>query len=322
MDILIHRSINGIVSSQNDHKNINTNIDVSKECPNCGSYKLTVENQNFICTDCLYIIKVNYTEENMSYKNKENELFPNINSLVSIPGTSNNKLRNNFTYVSIPAKEKSMSSVYKNVIAKHEKHSDIINQYDVKGISKDLIIEALLIYKKIIEIAGSRRNLLKSGIIAMCLYYVYKEKYIILTKKELATIFEIDQSYISKANKIINDLSADNQDLASMINTTPVTVYDILDKIQYKFQCITQEDIDNLRIILKRIENSKMIKNNTPIPVVSGILYNYAVLNNIKEITVRSIIDKLSVSDSSIERYATFFKFAVYKNTPLNIYVK
>jgi hypothetical protein len=320
MDILLHRSKNGIVSSQSDYKNIVPTVDTIKDCPNCGSYNITIEDQNYICTDCLYLIDICYFDDHsMSYKNKENELFPNIKSLVSISGSgsANNRLRNNFTYVSIPPEEKSINDVYKNVITKYQRHLDIINKYDTKCVSKDLIIEALLIYKKIVEIKGSRRHPLKSGIIAVCFYYVCKEKYIILTKKELATIFEIKQFYIAKAHKIINDMSSDNQDLSNMLNTTPITIYDILEKIQYKFETITQEDIENLRIILKRIENSKMIMNNTPIPVVSGILFNYVQVYNIKGITMKSIIEKLSVSDSSIERYATFFKFAVYKNIPI-----
>lgn len=321
MDIIRNRIKNGESVTKSEHKGefIQESFDIPTRCPECNQSEITIEDNNVICTKCLCVIRSNMTTDSimseLSYKSKEEELIPNIKSLVGINGygVRANQLRNTFKYVGVPPDEKSIYKIYNEVLKKYNAHKDIINRHDRNNISKDMIVDTLSLYKIIVKLSKKRRNPLKSGIIAMCMYYIYKEKYIILTKKELSNIFEVPISSISGGNKVINYLCNSHPELRRRLNRIPVSIFDIVDKIKFKFESISNVDVKNINNILFSIKDLSVVKNNTAIPVVSGILKNYANVYKKKKITMNRIIKELSVSDSSVDRYSDYFQFAVYK---------
>lgn len=290
-------------------KKINTNLN---KCEHCGNHKLYKKDKYTLCKSCLSIVSVEKTEENKKEEEIINKLLPNYRTRTVISSGSN-RIKKVYTYVSISSEERSINKIYNDILEKYTKNISIANGHDVKKAEKDLIIMTIMLYKKIIKFGGTiHRDPLKTGIIAICFQYIAKDNYIIWTNKEISKIFNVEMKHITKGVRIINKLAKIEPEFRKHINRNPITLSDMVEKINFRFPLITYDDLNRLKKIVNRIKETRTALTNTPRPIISGILYNYVKLYNIP-ISKKEIIEGLSVSDSSITKYSKKFKYVIYK---------
>ena len=288
-------------------------------CPYCNCTETKKDTRHIICKGCLSIIKSYENIESTKDADYELDIIPNMKTRTTVYGNTKfgRTMQRVYTYISVPTKERSTNNIYKEILGKYCRHLDRAARHDSKNkISKDLIARTVKLYNKVVENSKIHRNPLKTGIISICFHYVAKENYIIWTKKELSEIFEVDIKHITKGNNIINKICRINHEFRGLINRSPITLIDMIEKINHKFPSITREDIIRLKNIVNRIKMSPKVINNTPTPIISGILLNYVKLYGIKHISIQDIQNKLSVSPSSINKYSNYFSYAVYNIDP------
>ena len=96
-----------------------------------------------------------------------------------------------------------------------------------------------------------------------------------------------------------------------------------LDDLKKTFSDISSANKVNetqLQGLQKRLDSINKVKINTPAPIIAGILYCYVNKFNIKSIDKSTIKEKLSVSESSLRNYASYFSYAIYDMTKIQTY--
>ena len=281
----------------------------SFKCPNCGSTKILTYDQNKQCRQCLTLIETNsFAKSELSEKDKAEVLIvPSAKNQSFITGNRfNNRIKNQHIWKNIDVNERNRSKFMESLITKLK---DKFSPHD----TKIAIMNALdLFYNHISEYAGDRRARNKLGIIAMCIYYIFKEKGIIYDKKELAEKFDIDIRNITKGNKIINKLCMNNLDLRKIFNRIPISLDDMTTKINNAFTELGEIHLSNIHRIIYRIKDIEKVKINTSGPIIAGIIFKYISNNNVSSITSETIKKRLAVSESSIVKYSKYFDYAVY----------
>lgn len=282
-----------------------------KECPQCGSIYLIKANGLTICDDCATVLEEDVTSSDIRDNESKpfNELFPNIKNRIITMRKSTKSSHSLTVWNSIPYQEKALHSTYLDALKKYTEYCKK-KSFSTDN-APDIICKTLILYKEISK-EQSRRNPIKMGIIAICFNYISKEKYVIWTKKELAEIFQVDVKYITRGNNLINKFCKDNKDFCKMINRSPITLNDMLDKIRFKFKDkLSEEDFINLKKIIKRVEELPVTLNNTPRPIMSGIFANYIKVFGVQGISIEDIIRELPASPSSISKYINLYAHVV-----------
>ena len=142
------------------------------------------------------------------------------------------------------------------------------------GIPKIIIDEALRCHKKISEhqtFRGSNRD----GIIAASVYIAFRIHDCPRTAKEIATIFNLDNTSATKGCKnavcIINDIENDmhNSEKTSFCKTRPEAFIE-----RYCTRLHVNGELTKLcQFIAIRIEKNNLIPENTPHSIAAGIIY-------------------------------------------------
>jgi transcription initiation factor TFIIIB Brf1 subunit/transcription initiation factor TFIIB len=142
------------------------------------------------------------------------------------------------------------------------------------GIPKIIIDEALRCHKKISEhqtFRGSNRD----GIIAASVYIAFRIHDCPRTAKEIATIFNLDNTSATKGCKnavcIINDIENDmhNSEKTSFCKTRPEAFIE-----RYCTRLHVNGELTKLsQFIALRIEKNNLIPENTPHSIAAGIIY-------------------------------------------------
>lgn len=159
------------------------------------------------------------------------------------------------------------------------------------------------LYKfKIINMYYKFRHPTTNGILAMCYYYAWKDRNIILSTTELLNIFDIKQSILSRGNKKINKILTEYSIKSDIFNTRPIQIMNYISNIEYKFE-FSKKDILNITHILMRLKNNIISIINIPKSIISGVIYNYVKFHNI-DISKNEIMIKCGVSSSVIDTYA------------------
>jgi hypothetical protein len=270
--------------NREDTENINKEI-----CDNCSSTVFTINGIYLVCDTCSSVIR-EYKNNDI---NREIELLPNTKTRTSVCGNGklSRDMQRMYTYMWIPTDERSINNVYKEIYDKISGHLDIINRHNTqKKTIKGLALKIATLYKQVLKYGKVRRNPLKTGILAICFHYVSKENY-----------------------NIINKTCRINKEFRKLVNRVPITLLDMIEKIDYKFASIKRKDILRLKRIIRRIQDLPIVINNTPRPVISGILLNYSIFYGMTDtINVTTIEKSLSVSTSSINKYSNRLSHVIY----------
>jgi transcription initiation factor TFIIB len=207
------------------------------------------------------------------------------------------KIRRYTEWQSMPYKEKSQYDEFQRIKA----------MSNIAGISKMIVNDALRYHKKLSELKTFRGEN-RDGIIAASVYIASRVNNVIRTAKEIAIIFNLDNTAATRGcknalhllNKIEKDL--DNSEKTYFHQTKPS---DFIERYCSRLN-INQEITKVCQFVALRIQNNNLIPENTPHSVAAGILYFVAAncnlninkhhvnkISNISEVTINKCFKKL-----------------------------
>ncbi len=191
------------------------------------------------------------------------------------------------------------------------------------GIPKMIIDDAMRYHKKISE-AKTFRGLNRDGIISASIYISCRLNKYPRTSKEIATIFNLDNTSATKGCKnaitIINNLEINlsNVEKTNLCQTTPIS---FIDRYCSKLN-INKELTKVCQFIATQIERKNLIPENTPHSIAAGIIYfvsqicnlniskrNINCISEISEVTINKCYKKLDqirgqlIPDIIIQKY-------------------
>tara|TARA_B110001450_G_C17666806_1_gene499951 strand:+ start:2350 stop:3489 length:1140 start_codon:yes stop_codon:yes gene_type:complete len=174
------------------------------------------------------------------------------------------KIRRYTEWQSMPYREKSQYDEFQRITI-------LASQ---SGIPKLIIDDAMRYHKKVSE-AKTFRGLNREGIIAASIYISARINNFPRTAKEIATIFNLDNTSATKGCKnaisIINDIEHEmhNEDKISLCKTTPESFIE-----RYCSRLNINLELTKLaKFIAIRIQNNNLIPENTPHSIAAGIIY-------------------------------------------------
>lgn len=174
------------------------------------------------------------------------------------------KIRRYTEWQSMPYREKAQYDMFQKIT--------IFAQN--KGISKMIIDEALRVHKRISE-HKTFRSLNRDGVVGASIYIACKIHNCPRTPKEIANIFNLDNTSATKGCKnavsIINELESnlDNSEKTNFCKTKPEAFIE-----RYCSRLAINDELTKLcQFIAVMIEKQNLIPENTPHSIASGIIY-------------------------------------------------
>ena len=213
------------------------------------------------------------------------------------------KVKRYTEWQSMPYREKSQYDEFQK-ITHYANHS---------GIPKLIIDDAMIYHKKISE-HKTFRGLNRDGIIAASIYIAARINNYPRTAKEIATIFNLDNTSATKGCKnaitIINELEngLDNDQKTSLGQTTPLSFIE-----RYCSKLGMNNELTKVcKFVALRIEQLNLIPENTPHSIAAGIIYFIAQECNLK-INKKSVNIISEISEVTINK--CYKKLEELKNT-------
>ena len=158
--------------------------------------------------------------------------------------------------------------------AQYDEFQKITTYAKQGGIPKLIIDDAMRYHKKISE-AKTFRGLNRHGIIAASIYISARINNFPRTAKEIATIFNLDNTSATKGCKnaieIINDMekNMEQSDKTTLFHTTPDSFID-----RYCSGLHMNSELSKLcKFVAFRIQQNTLIPENTPNSIAAGIVY-------------------------------------------------
>jgi transcription initiation factor TFIIB len=174
------------------------------------------------------------------------------------------KIRRYTEWQSMPYREKAQYDMFQKIT--------IFAQN--KGISKMIIDEALRVHKRISE-HKTFRSLNRDGVVSASIYIACKIHNCPRTPKEIASIFNLDNTSATKGCKnavgIINELESnlENSEKTNFCKTKPEAFIE-----RYCSRLSINDELTKLcQFIAVLIEKQNLIPENTPHSIASGIIY-------------------------------------------------
>jgi transcription initiation factor TFIIB len=247
--------------------------DIDKEeNDDCSHEKIILDDGNYICKKCNCVVSrhIDHGAEWRFYGSEQkgadptrcglptSELLPN-SSLGSIIGFSNNEkhairiMRKYHMWNSMTYKERSLYNIFESI--------SLIAMNN--GIPKSIIDEAKSLYKTISESKISRGDN-RCGIIASSIYIACKNNNGARSAKEIAKIFNLKVSTMTKGCKRFQDLMKLN------IESTQST--DFINRFCSKID-LDSEKNQICREMTKKIDEYGILSENTPPSVAAGTIF-------------------------------------------------
>ena len=174
------------------------------------------------------------------------------------------KIRRYTEWQSMPYREKAQYDMFQKITTLAQN----------KGISKMIIDEALRVHKRISE-HKTFRSLNRDGVVGASIYIACKIHNCPRTPKEIANIFNLDNTSATKGCKnavsIINELESnlDNSEKTNFCKTKPEAFIE-----RYCSRLSINDELTKLcQFIAVMIEKQNLIPENTPHSIASGIIY-------------------------------------------------
>lgn len=214
----------------------------------------------------------------------------------------------------MPYKERSLHKILKDVENKCRKSS--VSKYiedDVKilctNISKLKHLRGKNKGKSIITRGDNRK-----GIIAACYFYACKRDHCTKSKKEVAELWEIEETDVTKGCKVFLKLVQSGQ-ISYTLNTESADYFIVRFYKQRKGLPIKKKYIAQALIITQNIKKLNIASVHNPISVAAGSILLSVELNNLN-ITKKNIAKRFSVSEVTITK--TYDKIKKYKKILIN----
>jgi transcription initiation factor TFIIB len=202
------------------------------------------------------------------------------------------KIRRYTEWQSMPYREKAQYDMFQKITTIAQN----------KGISKMIIDEALRVHKRISE-HKTFRSLNRDGVVGASIYISCKIHNCPRTAKEIATIFNLDNTSATKGCKnavsIINELESnlDNSEKTNFCKTKPEAFIE-----RYCSRLNINDELTKLcQFIAVMIEKQNLIPENTPHSIASGIIYFVADMCNLS-ITKKDVNRVSDMSEVTINK--------------------
>ena len=219
-----------------------------------------------------------------------NVLLPesSVGSTINFKNNSKtmNQIRRYNGFHSMPYKERSKYKVFNIIIEKCEKNN----------INQKIINEAKSLYNVITEIKISR-GANRDGIIAACVYFACKDCQVPRSSKEIANVFDIDITVMTKGCKKFQEIMFLNKNNNHRIENKSIKPNDFIERFCNKL------NIDNKEIsrILDICNNENIISQNTPPSITAGCIYYYIKKNKL-DICKKDLSEICMISEVTINK--------------------
>ena len=224
-----------------------------------------------------------------------NQLLPesSVGSFISNRGKRSKsmyKVRRYQQWGGMPYKERTLLKVFQD-ISRLCKESDI----------PEMIIKESHVLYKIVSTTKITRGSNRQGIIAACVYFACKINNVARSTNEIASIFSISGTVMTKGCKKFQEIMQLNKvDINRIHNTNTVTMDDFIDRFCSKLNLST-EDITNIKHISYLSQVYNLVNDNTPPSMAAGCIYLY-----IKEVNYtihkKNIADVCKISEVTINK--------------------
>ena len=227
-----------------------------------------------------------------------NSLLPEFSLGSVIPFKPNEswnmkKIRNYNTWIGSCYKEKSLFNVFENMNMRAKNY----------GIPNCIIEDAKYKYKIISEIKISR-GINRIGIIASCLFIACNENNSRRSIKEIAEIFKIPPTSMTKGLKKFNEiLLVVKPEFKMLFNTGIAESIDFINRFCSNLN-IDKDIIDICRHVCNEIDKYDLVSENTPTSKAAGSIYLVSYLFELN-ITKKDICNICSVSEVTISKCFT-----------------
>ena len=198
-----------------------------------------------------------------------NQLLPqsSVGSFISTRGGrgySMNKVRKYQQWGGMPYAERTLLKVFQEI-------SRVCNE---SGIPEMIIKEAHVLYK-IVSTTKITRGSNRKGIIAACVYFSCKINNVPRSTNEIASIFSISGTIMTKGCKKFQEIMQLNKvDINRIHNTNTITMDDFIERFCSKLE-LNKEDISNIKHISYLSQVYNLINDNTPPSMAAGCIYLY-----------------------------------------------
>ena len=296
------------ISDTFDKKNIENEKDISEICISCKSncdFKL--EDGYKWCNLCGENngIQIDTSAEWRYYGSEDskssdptrcgmpaNGLLYNMSCVTMISSRGNSqevkRLRTIHKYMTSNYNDRAILSIFENltIVASNNNINPIIVDYAKK------------IYKDIRDIKISR-GINRDALVAVCLMASLNINNVSRSQKEIAEIFDIDQSHITQGRKKLLELN--NYIKNNLIYKINITTPDnFIPRFCSSLQ-IESKYIELMKLICKKIIKLPDISENTPPAIAAGVIYFISYLCNLN-ISKKNVSDICKISEVTINK--------------------
>lgn len=222
-----------------------------------------------------------------------NQLLPksSVGCIISYKGGKNmGKIRKYQQWNGIPYKERSLLKVFE----------EINNMGKLSNLPTSIIKDAQGLYKIISNVKISR-GANRKGIIAACVYYSCKINDVPRSTNEIADMFSISISTMTKGCKKFNEIAHTNKlNIYNMKKDETTHVDDFIERFCSKLG-LHKEDITIILSITNKSRTLNLLNDNTPPSMAAGCIYMYVRQYN-KDITKKQLSDTCKISEVTINK--------------------
>ena len=227
-----------------------------------------------------------------------NQLLPK-SSIGTVIGTENTRtkyyqyarMRNYHLWNSMPYKERSLFAILSNLNI----------QAGNNGLSHTIIEDAKVLYKRLSEEKISRGEN-RNGLIASSIYMSCKSNNVPRSAKEVAKIFNLSISTLTKACKKFNEILD--------INYESSTAADFINRFCTKLN--KPEIVEDCLYVIKKAEEYSIVAENAPPSIASGVICLVSNHNSI-ELSKKDIAKTCEISEVTINKcYKKLVKYATH----------
>tara|TARA_B100000900_G_scaffold381978_1_gene368822 strand:+ start:164 stop:1114 length:951 start_codon:yes stop_codon:yes gene_type:complete len=222
-----------------------------------------------------------------------NELLPQSSMGTTISnrggGANMNKVRRFQKWNGIPYKERSLLKVFQDITEKCNK----------AGLPQIIIKEAHSLYNIISQNKISRGGN-RQGLIAACVYFACVDCKVGRSVNEIAEIFQIKNTIITKGCKSFKEIMYHNRNMSRVNTYKTIGVEDFLHRFCSKLG-LSNTDIENIKKISNECKNKDLICENTPPSMAAGCIYLYITNKNIPK-DKKELAEVCKISEVTINK--------------------
>ena len=306
---------------ENITENISENINENKKylkirkkifCEECNNDEIIEDTSQgiLVCTTCGQIVAnlmdygAEWTQYNDDTKKDMNrcshpisQLLPQSSTATTIGGSCSSRIKTLHGWSAMPYKERSLNEVFK-IIQKKCTEEKIIRciEDDAKIMYKNISDCKHIIGKnkgKAIIIRGKNRM----SVIAACILFACRKKDKTRSPKEIAELFELKYTEITKGCKIFQKLAKlKNMELKLTSSKPEHFILRFCEELKIK-----KEYTDQAIQISNNVQKIQIASVHTPVSLATGSIYLMIHLNKL-DIQKKTIADKFNVSQVTIAK--------------------